>query len=168
MTDTQIQPTEEQTPEDPCKDLRAKADEYLAGWQRERADFQNYKKEETKRAGELRGMLIEDIVHELLPVLDSFDIALYFVPDDLRGHKWIHGTERMHIQFLDILKRQGVETINTEGEMFNPAFHESVEEVASDKPEGTIIEEVQRGYMLNGRTIRPARVKVAVSSAAKP
>ncbi|MDO8557636.1 MAG: nucleotide exchange factor GrpE [bacterium] len=142
-----------------------KRDEYLAGWQRERADFQNYKKEETKRAGELRGMLTENIVHELLPVLDSFDIALYFVPDDLRGHKWIHGTERMHIQFLDTLKRQGVETINTEGAMFNPAFHESVEEVASDKPEGTIVEEVQRGYILNGRTIRPARVKVAKKGA---
>src|SRR3989344_3381747 len=78
-------------------ECEAKRDEYLAGWQRERADFQNYKKEEVKRAGELRGMLTESIMHDLLPVLDSFDIALYFVPDDLRGHKWIHGTERMHI-----------------------------------------------------------------------
>lgn len=138
-----------------------KRDEYLAGWQRERADFQNYKKEEMKRAGELRGMLTESIMHEILPALDSFDIAFDFLPDDPATQKWAKGMEQVRFQLLDILKREGVETIKAEGEMFNPMFHESVEEVASDKPEGTIVKEMQKGYMLNGRTIRPARVKVS-------
>lgn len=168
-TQNQNQSTEPQPAPDAGRDelqkklaeCEVKRDEYLAGWQRERADFQNYKKDETKRAGEMRDFMTAGLVADILPVLDSFDIALYFVPDDLRGHKWIHGTEQMHIQLLDILKREGVETIKSEGEMFNPTFHEAVGEVESDKPEGTIVEEIQRGYTLNGRTIRPARVKVA-------
>ena len=184
------QTTQQSPVDDPCKEIRAKADEYLSGWQRERADFQNYKKEEMKRAGELRGMITENIVHDLLPVLDSFDIALEFMPSVVEAGKMPqtesepvstitvekieafkklkHGFEQIRFQLLDILKREGVEVIKAEGEMFNPAFHESVEEIASDKPEGTIIEEMQKGYILNGRTVRPARVKVTVSSAAKP
>ena len=72
-------------------ECETKRDEYLSGWQRERADFQNYKKEEMKRAGELRGMLTESIIHELLPVLDSFDIAFDFLPEDPATQKWAKG-----------------------------------------------------------------------------
>ena len=152
---------QENTPEEKLKKLQAKCDEYLAGWQRERADFQNYKKEEVKRASEMRTYLAEGMIRELLTVLDSFDIAFDFVPDDLKGHKWIHGTEQIRAQLFDVLRREGVEVIKTDGEMFNPEKHESVEEVASDKLEGRIVEEVQKGYVLNGKVIRPARAEVA-------
>ena len=143
------------------EECEKKRDEYLSGWQRERADFQNYKKEEIKRGAEMRTYLQEGIIRDVLTVLDSFDIAFDFVPDDLKGHKWIHGTEQIRAQLFEVLRREGVEVIKTDGEMFNPEKHEAVEEVASDKPEGTIIEEVQKGYILNGKVIRPARVKVA-------
>lgn len=172
MTDTQNQPASDAAPDaaspTPPSDLEQRlaecqklSQEYLAGWQRERADFQNYKKDEARRAAELREFAGARLITEILSVLDSFDIALDFVPDDLKGHRWIHGTEQIHFQLLDILKREGIEIIPTEDETFNPALHEAVEEVKSDKPEGTIVEEVQRGYVLNGRAIRPARVKVA-------
>jgi len=146
---------------DELAECRKKCDEYLAGWQRERADFQNYKKEESRRGAEMRTYLTESMVRELLTVLDSFDIAFDFVPDDLKGHKWIHGTEQIRAQLFEVLRREGVEVIKTDAEVFNLALHESVEEVASEKPEGTIVEEIQKGYMLDGKVIRPARVKVA-------
>jgi molecular chaperone GrpE len=142
-----------------------KRDEFLAGWQRERADFQNYKKDEYKRADLVRGTLASSIILELLPVLDSFDIAYDFIPDDLKEHKWLKGTDQIRMQLLDVLRREGVEQIKVaEGEtLFDPAVHEAIEEVESEKPEGTIIEEMQKGYTMNGRVIRPARVKVAKS-----
>lgn len=148
-------------PIDELVECAAKRDEYLAGWQRERADFQNYKKEEVKRAGELRTYLAEGMIRELLAVLDSFDMAFDFLPNDPSTQKWAKGMEQVHFQLLDILKREGVENIKAEGDLFNPALHEAMEEVESDKPEGTILEEMQKGYMLNGKVIRPARVKVA-------
>ena len=125
---------QENTPEEELKKLQVKSDEYLAGWQRERADFQNYKKEEGRRGAEMRTYLTEGMVRELLTVLDSFDIAFDFIPDDLKGHKWIHGTEQIRAQLFEVLRREGVEVVKTDGETFNPAFHESVEEVVSQKP----------------------------------
>jgi molecular chaperone GrpE len=140
-----------------------KRDEYLAGWQRERADFQNFKKDEFRRLTEARGAITATLVEEILPVLDSFDIAFDFVPEDLANHKWIHGTDQIRLQLLDVLRREGLEPvkINVGETMFDPASHEAMEEVVSDAPEGTVLEEVQKGYVLNGRVVRPARVKVA-------
>lgn len=154
----------------PADDLAAKLvaceqkrDEYLAGWQRERADFQNYKKDEFKRLTESREAITAAIIEDILPVLDSFDMAFDFVPEEPAAHKWARGVEQVRLQLLDILKRMGVEAVKVEeGKMmFDPALHEAVEEIASDEPEGTILEELQKGYALNGKTLRPARVKVS-------
>src|SRR5947209_5398354 len=100
--------------EDPLKACEAKRDEYLAGWQRERADFQNYKKEEVKRLDSIRESLTGSLTSEFLPVLDSFDIAFDFLPDDPETKKWAKGMEQVRFQLLDILKREGVELIHIE------------------------------------------------------
>ena len=68
----------------------------------------------------------------------------------------------IRLQLLDVLKKRGLEVMNTEGQKFNPEFHESVGEVESDGEEGMIIEEIQKGYMLRGNVLRPTRVKISV------
>ena len=166
MPDEQPRSTE-QTPadktlEEQLSECKTKCDEYLAGWQRERADFSNYKKDEMRRLAETRDAITENLVNDILPVLDSFDIAFDFLPQEPSVVKWAKGMEHVRVQLLDILKRMGVDAVKVEEgkTMFDPSMHDAVEEVESDKPEGTIVEVMQKGYAMDGKVIRPARVKV--------
>jgi len=161
-----------------CQKLK---EEYLAGWQRARADFLNYKKEEMERIGELLSYASEELVLKILPILDNFEIAV----KEVRSTKYegknveeiIKGFLQIKTQLEDFLKNQGVEEIKAVGEAFDPNLHEVVEEIeVKDKEPGIIgeedkssslpfaaarvIEEVQKGYKINGRLLRPARVKV--------
>lgn len=145
-------------------------DEYLAGWQRSRADFLNYKKEEMERIGELLKYAGEELVLKILPILDNFEIIEKKLPDDLRKDDNIKGLLLIKNQLLDFLKSQGVEEIKSQGQKFDPNFHEAVEEVGSDPAKATagkeaeprtIVEEIQKGYKINGRLLRPAKVKIS-------
>ena len=150
-----------------CQKLK---EEYLAGWQRERADFLNYKKEEIERIGEFFKYAAEEFVLKILPVLDNFDVAVKKLPENLQNEENVKGILQIKIQLQDFLKSQGLEEVKTVGEAFDPNLHEIIEEIepsfaeASEGKEiksGIIIEEIQKGYKINGRLLRPARVKVA-------
>jgi len=138
--------------------------EYLAGWQREKADFLNYKKKEGERIEGLAEHITEGFVLALLPVLDNFDAAEKSLPEDSKEEENIKGFLQIRKQLLDFLKSRGVEEIKTEGQKFNPDCMEAVEivEAASqDQRSGQIIQEVQKGYKITtGRVLRPAKVKV--------
>ena len=137
-------------------------DEYLAGWQRARADFLNYKKEEAEHVSDLLNYSSENFILELLPILDSFSMAEKILSDEAKKDSNIQGMLQIKNQLLDFLKKQDMEEIKSLGEKFNPNFHEAVEEVETESEEpGIVIEELQKGYTLQGRVIRPARVKVA-------
>jgi len=141
-------------------------EEYLAGWQRARADLLNYKKEEMERIGELLNYANEGLVFKILPILDNFKIAQKEAESMNYGkvqHKeTIEGFLQIKEQILDFLKKQGLEEIESTGKKFDPNFHEVVEELeAENKEAGTILEEIQKGYTINGRLIRPAKVKIA-------
>jgi len=141
-----------------CQKLK---EEYLAGWQRARADFLNYKKEEMERIGEFFKYANLNLILKFLPILDNFEIAEKKLPENLKADVNIKGFLQIKNQILDFLKNQGVEEIKSIGEKFDPNFHEVVEEVeVKDKEPGTIIEEIQKGYKINGRLLRPARIKV--------
>ena len=143
-----------------CEKMR---DDYLAGWQRQKADFLNYQKDIAKRTEEIVKLANEDLIKDLLIVLDSFDISLNSLKSEqlnAPGKRIIQGLELIKSQLEDILRKKGVEAIETKNQRFNPEFHEVVEEVATEGEEETIIEEVVRGYCLNGRVIRPAKVKI--------
>jgi molecular chaperone GrpE len=151
-----------------CEKLK---DEYLAGWQRARADLLNYKKEEMERIGELVGYATEELILKMLPILDNFEIAENKLSDDLKGDGSVKGVLQIKNQILDFLKSQGVEEIKSVGEKFDPNLHEVVEEVEeNDKESGIIIEEIQKGYKINkfdsasakinSRLLRPAKVKI--------
>jgi molecular chaperone GrpE len=142
-------------------ECRKQKEEYLAGWQRARADLLNYKKEEIERMGEILKSAEEEFALKILPVLDNFEAAEKAIPDDLKNDGNVKGLLMIKAQIQDFLKSQGLEEMKTVGESFNPNFHEVVEQVEEkDKESGVIIEEIQKGYKVNGRLLRPAKVKV--------
>ena len=153
----QKQDTEELKKE--LEDCQKKSEEYLAGWQRARADFLNYKKEEMERIGEILKYAGEELILKILPILDSFEKAEKEIPEDKKD-KYLEGFLQIKRQMQDFLKNQGVEEIKTGGEKFDPNFHEVVAEREGKESEGMIVEEVKKGYILNGKVIQPAKVKV--------
>lgn len=145
------------------KKALAEKQEYLDGWQRERADFANFKKEELARKNAAMNYANEKFTLELMPVLDAFDMAMGNKEAWEKADKnWRTGVEYIYGQLVNVLANQGVKQLGEVGTPFNPMMHESVETVpAEDKAMSHLIEKViQRGYMLGDRVIRPARVRV--------
>ncbi len=140
-------------------------EEYLKGWKRERAQFANYKKDEDKRVQTVINFANENLLKEFILVLDSFDLALQSLPkkgDSKEQDKYLEGIYLIRSQALNILKNAGLEEIKTDGEIFNPAYHEIVgEEKNKNVPTQSIIKVLNKGYILHNKVIRPARVIVA-------
>lgn len=141
-----------------------KCAEYLAGWQRARADFINYKKEEMERIGNLIQYSTEELIINILPVLDNFNLATPTASQSggqAENDKFVQGILQVKKQLEDFLKSLGVEEIKVIGEKFDPNFHEVIEIVEPDgKEPNVIVEEVQKGYTINKKLLRPAKVKV--------
>ena len=144
------------------QELEKQKVEYLAGWQRARADFLNYKKEEMERIEQFLKYGEEEFILKILPILDNFYLAEKKLPESLAKDESVKGLLQIKIQILGLLKNQGVEEIKAVGEKFDPNFHEAIEQVdLENKEPGIVLEEIQKGYKINGRLLRPARVKVA-------
>lgn len=139
--------------EEKPNEIPNKEQEYLNGWKRAKADLINYQKDEAKRFEEVIKFSNAIMIKELILVLDSFDLA---EKHDGKDFKMIKN------QLEDIMKKSGLERMPVStGNAFDPNLHEAVGEVESDKPASTVIEEVEGGYLLSGRVIRPAKVKIA-------
>lgn len=142
--------------------ISKKAEEYLNGWKRAKADYLNFKKDTEKRQVEIIQFANTALIAEVLPIFDHFKLALKHVPTDQKEVEWVKGFSHIKKQFQDFLKDLGIVEIKTVGEKFNPEFHEAV---AHEKKEGfktdVIFEEVKAGYTLHGKVIYPAKVKVA-------
>jgi len=141
---------------------RRLATEYKEHLQRIAADFENYRKRIEKEREDFVKFSKEDLIHELLPILDNFEMALHHVKNTTEPKKIIEGIELVERQFHNILKKEGLQVIETKGKKFDPHIHEAIMHEETDKhPEGFIIEELRKGYILSGKVIRPAQVKVA-------
>lgn len=140
---------------------KKKSAEYHDHWKRAMADFQNYKKRQSELFAELVNSAGQEMIMEILPIYDTFTLAVKHIPEDLKDKEWTKGVVQLKNQLEALLKNKGLEEIKSIGEKFNPEFHEAVEMVDSEKQEGEILEEVQKGYKLNGMIIRTAKVKVA-------
>ncbi len=139
--------------------LKKERDEYLDGWQRARAELINYKKDEAKRFEIFKNFANEMIVRDLITILDSFDLAIAALEKDGKAEK---GLYLIRSQIEDTLKNYGLERlIVSVGQVFDPSVHDAVSVIESGEPSGTVIEEVERGYLLSGKLVRPARVKVS-------
>lgn len=150
------------------KDLLRKAeerDDYLDILLRTKADFQNYQKRVKKEFESLGRFAAQDIVQALLPVLDNFSRAIKSVgKTNSEGFgKFLHGIEIIRNQFLSALEGFGIKTIHVqEGQAFNPEFHEAfLEEEHNELPHHTILEEIEPGFLLYDRVLKPAKVKVS-------
>ncbi|MDO8474555.1 MAG: nucleotide exchange factor GrpE [bacterium] len=142
------------------EETKSQRDEYLAGWQRARADFMNHKKEERERMREFIKFSEEELLAELLPIADNLEFALAQLKD--REDIVSKGFLQIAMLVKRFLKDHQVEELKTEGQKFNPEFHEAAGEVAKEGAEpGTIVEVLLKGYTLHGKLIRPAKVKIA-------
>lgn len=145
------------------KQAKAEKEEYLTGWQKERAEFANYRKEEDNRKSLFSEAMRERILSRFLTVADSFNMAFankeaWAKVDD----SWRKGVEYIYSQMNTIFEEYGVKPIGVEGESFDPNMHESINVVETDKKEleHKIATVIQKGYKLGERVIRPARVNV--------
>ena len=142
-----------------CQKLK---EEYLAGWKRARADLLNYKKGELERIGELIKYADAGMILKILLILDNFELAEEKMSGKLREDKDVKGLLQIKSQIKDFLKSREVEAIESVGQKFNLELHEVVAEIETKgKEPGMIIEEVQRGYKIRGKLLRPARVKIS-------
>lgn len=135
--------------------------ELTTGWQRCQADFQNFRRQVEEDRKKLIKMANTDLMMEILPVLDNFQLAAKHVPEELAGNNWAIGVKQIEKQLEGILANEGFNKIETIGTQFNPHFHEAVEHVESDKPSEEIVEEISSGYSFGDTVLRPAKVKVS-------
>src|SRR5262249_5176286 len=139
--------------------VKAERDSLLDRLARLQADFENARKRATKEQLQYRDYALADAIKTLIPVLDSFDRALQTSPEKSEFHV---GVELIHKQLQDALAKIGMRPISAKGEQFDPRFHEAIEMVdTEDARDHQVLEELQPGYKLKDRLLRPAMVKVA-------
>lgn len=136
-------------------------EEYLAGWKRALADYDNLKKDLAREKTEMREYVIESFFEKLIPVIDHFDQAMKNVPEESGEIKsWIQGVGHIQKSLIDIANEFGCEPIDPEGE-FDPNEHEAISTESREKePDDNIIEVIERGWRLGDKVIRPAKVIV--------
>jgi molecular chaperone GrpE len=140
--------------------LRSERNELFDRLARLQAEFDNYRKRAAKENAEYRDYAVSDAARSLLPVIDSFTLALKNTaakPEDLRK-----GVELIFKQLQDVLQKLNIERVPAQGEPFDPRVHEAIEMVeTNDAPDHHVLEELQPGYRIKGRLLRPAMVRVA-------
>ena len=150
--------TENSAPEKPKEQYAV--DELKELVQRTQANFENYRKQTEKRLQEMQEFAAKHLIMQLLPVLDNFELALQNTGNV--KNDFVNGMELIHRQLLGILEQGGVRPLSLEkGQAFDPYTHEALMKVASDLPENRIITQLQKGYTLHGRLLRPAKVSIS-------
>ncbi len=153
---------------DEAKEVEIKLDEcmrereeYLDGWKRAKADLINYKNEEVERMARAVEYRENEIISEIIGIADSFSDAERGIPEErIERDEIIKGLLRIKENLDGTIKKMGLDDVESVGKEFDPNFHEAVELVEAEGESGTVVEEVSKGYMRNGRVIRPAKVKV--------
>ncbi|WP_277351650.1 nucleotide exchange factor GrpE [Paenibacillus aquistagni] len=129
---------------------------------RAQADFDNFRRRTQKEKEDLAKYASQKLIEEIVPVLDNFERAMATKPGTPEVKSFAKGMDMIFRQLQQVLEQEGLQAMNTVGEAFNPEFHQAIMQVESDEhEEGIVVEEVQRGYMLKDRVLRPAMVKVS-------
>jgi molecular chaperone GrpE len=148
--------------EEQLEEEKKRSADYLDKWRRSAAEFANYKKRLEKERAEYALFASSMLLAKLLDVMDGFDAAFSAIPDKFRGEPWVEGIRLVEQKLRNVLESEGVKPIEAKGKEFDPNFHEAMfYEQSAGEPEGRVIGEFQRGYMLGDRVLRPTRVKVS-------
>ena len=142
--------------------LKSNVKEYSDGWQRERADFTNYRNRILRDQDAMKQNITTDVIREYLAVNDDIELALKNAPQNEEIKSWVEGIQLIYQKLQNILESEGVERIPAENETFDPNRHEAI--ATEENPlfeSGRVIEIIQQGYIIGDRVIRPARVKIA-------
>ena len=159
MEKKEKQPEEVKAPEkEHINETDRKIEELTDTLKRLQAEFENYKKWNAKEKTEFVKYANAELIAQMLPIIDSFEIALKNTNDK---EKFVEGIKMIYAQLHSMLESQGLRPINAAGQKFDPYKHEVLMKEQSDKPDDTILEEFQKGYMLNDRIIRHSKVKIS-------
>lgn len=152
--------------QDPAAELEALKKQLAEGAERMKrlqADFENFRRRTRQEKEELSNLVVQDFIKELLPMLDNFDRAMAAEATD--AAKFQQGVEMIYNQLTEILKNKGMELIDTKDAKFDPNFHQAVMRVENpDLEDEAIAMELQKGYMVKGKVIRPSMVQVVANS----
>lgn len=141
------------------QEAKEEAQTNLAGWQRTAADFENYKKREEAKQREIMEFAKEVAVVKMLPTLDTLAQGLKHVPQGV-DENWLKGINATLLNLEKVLAEMGVKKIEALGKQFDPHFHEAVREVPGEE-DGVIVEDLQTGFEINGKVIRPSQVVIS-------
>lgn len=162
VADDESVPEEPPSLEEQLEAAHAEAAKNLDGWMRAQAEFSNARKRMEKQRAETYHNATADVVSRLLPVLDDFGRALDEVPADVAENSWLEGMDLVRRKLLGILDSFNVTSIQAVGQPFDPNLHEAIMQEPSEEYEsGVVTKELQQGYKLGDRVVRPALVYVA-------
>lgn len=146
--------------------LEKQSQEHLDGWKRCLADFENFRKQQEARQAEFRKFAVADLISQILPILDNFHTSTDHIPEDQKENLWVVGIMHIQKQLEGVLKDNGVEEIITKvGDQFDHNIHEAVadqkqQDTSDKKDKNKITKIASKGYRIDGKVIRPARVVV--------
>ncbi len=148
------------------EDKTKEAEEYLSMLQRLQADFENYKKRVEKERIDIITYAVEDVIIQLLPIIDNLERAIESGRDQEKSNNaFLEGVDMILNQILELLEKLGVKEIEALDKEFDPHYHEAVMRVQNDDyPDNTIIEVLQKGYIMKAKVIRPSMVKVVINN----
>jgi len=158
-TETEVEQVEDlETLKQALAEEKERSEKYLANWQRAQADFDNYKKCAEQGKKEIVEFANSTLILNSLTVVDDLERAFASLPAEVAGFSWTEGVRLIYNKFKAILETQGVAEIKAQGEAFDPHLHEAV--MCREGEEGMVIEEIQKGYKLKDKVIRPTMVIV--------
>lgn len=144
--------------------VQQEAADNKAGWQRIAADFANYRRRTEQDREQNLGLANDALLSKLLAIVDDFDRALAVMPPELERAGWTEGIVAIDRKLRQLLESEGLTPIEAQGQPFDPHQHEAVmRQPTADVPDGTVTQELQRGYRIRDRILRPAMVAVAVN-----
>lgn len=141
------------------EELTKEKEEFLGGWQRAKADFANYKKEEKERMQGLMEYVRQEFLFSFLSLVDNLERAEKELKEEEKSSKVVQGFLQIGKQLREFLKGQGVKEIEAKGKEFNPSLHEAIASVEGEKS-GKVAEVLEKGYTAGNKLLRPAKVKV--------
>lgn len=142
------------------KEVTEEKDEYLNSWKRDLANYINYKNKECERTQDIVISVKEIMFSKLIFILDNMSLAEKSIDKKLKDNTSVKGLLMIKKQLEDFLRSEGLEEINEAKVNFNPEIHEVLEEVESSEDSQKVIEIIQKGYKINGKVLRPAKVKI--------